>query len=86
MRAADWAALALLSVFWGSSFMFIGLALEDLPPLTIVAGRVGVVAVVLVAILYLTGLRLPTDWRSWRDFTVLGLLGQVVPVSLIAWG
>ncbi len=86
MRPADWVALALLSVLWGGSFMFNGLAVQDLPPFTIVAGRVAIAAMILVTVLRLTGQRLPADTRTWRDFMVLAFLGNVVPFSLITWG
>lgn len=86
MRPGDWAALALLSLLWGGSFMFNGIAVRDLPPFTIVAGRVAIAAAILVTILRLTGHRLPADVRTWRDFMVLAFLGNVVPFSLITWG
>ena len=41
MSAAEWAMLLALSVLWGGSFFFTGVALTALPPLTLVVLRVG---------------------------------------------
>ncbi len=39
----DWFILFALTVFWGTSFVFIELALEAFPPATLVAARVVIV-------------------------------------------
>ncbi|MCY4313717.1 MAG: EamA family transporter, partial [Gammaproteobacteria bacterium] len=36
MNLAEWALLVLLSVLWGSAFFFVGVAIIEMPPLTIV--------------------------------------------------
>jgi drug/metabolite transporter (DMT)-like permease len=41
MSRADWTGLVLLSILWGGSFFFVELALDALPPLTLVLARVG---------------------------------------------
>ena len=40
MGAKEWALLLFLSVLWGGSFFFIGVAVKELPPLTIMMLRV----------------------------------------------
>jgi drug/metabolite transporter (DMT)-like permease len=86
MQSIDWLMLVALSMLWGGSFLFIGLAVHDLPPFTIVAIRVTVAAIILCAVVRITGHRLPDDWLSWRDFFILGLLGNTIPFSLISFG
>jgi drug/metabolite transporter (DMT)-like permease len=49
--------LVLLSVLWGGSFFFTGVALRDLPPLTIVLVRVAFGAVLLLPFLKASGAR-----------------------------
>ena len=49
MTAREWGLLALLSLLWGGSFFFIGVAVKELPPLTLAALRVGLAAVILWA-------------------------------------
>ena len=48
----DWSLLALLSVLWGGSFFFIGVAIRELPPLTVVLLRVALAALVLLPLLW----------------------------------
>ena len=36
MTAREWGLLGLLSLLWGGSFFFIGVAVKELPPLTLV--------------------------------------------------
>ena len=40
MGATEWLLLIILSVLWGGSFFFNAIALDDLPPLTVVFARV----------------------------------------------
>ncbi len=86
MGGVEWALLALLAVLWGGSYFFVEVAIRQLPPLTIVVARVALGAVVLLVLGRLTGLRLPTDRRLWAMFAVMGLLNNVIPFTLIAWG
>ncbi|MFW2367908.1 MAG: EamA family transporter, partial [Desulforhopalus sp.] len=45
MSQYEWLLLILLSIVWGGSFFFVGVAVEVLPPLTIVALRVSLAAI-----------------------------------------
>jgi drug/metabolite transporter (DMT)-like permease len=85
MDAGEWAMLLTLSVLWGSSFFFAGIAVTGLPPLTIVVLRVGIAALILNVVIRLMGLRMPGDRRSWAAFLVMGLLNNVIPFCLIVW-
>ncbi len=44
MTARDWAMLLALSALWGGSFVFVGVAVREWPPLAIVLARVGIAA------------------------------------------
>jgi drug/metabolite transporter (DMT)-like permease len=57
-----------------------------LPPLTIVLGRVGIAALALNAYLLLRRDPMPLSPRLWLSFAVMGLLNNVIPFTLIAWG
>jgi drug/metabolite transporter (DMT)-like permease len=86
MSAADWGLLVALGTIWGGSYFFAKVALAELPPLTIVLGRVGFAAMALGAVLPLLGQAMPRDRESWRAFTVMAALNNVVPMSLLVWG
>lgn len=86
MGARDWAMLLLLSFLWGGSFFFISVAVSELPPFTLVTMRVGLAAVTLWLILLVSGYPIPKSPEVWRAFVMMGLLGNALPFSLIAWG
>lgn len=86
MSPLEWGLLLTLSLLWGGSFFFAGIAVTALPPFTIVLLRVGLAALILLAILRLQGLRLPRDPTVWAAFFGMGLLNNVTPFCLIVWG
>jgi drug/metabolite transporter (DMT)-like permease len=86
MGLREWALLIALSVLWGGSFLFIGVAVKELPPLTIVALRLGLAALTLQAALRIMGVPVPRDRRVWAAFVGMGLLNNAVPMTLIVWG
>jgi len=82
----DWFLLLALVAMWGSSFMFNRIAVSGLPPLTVVAGRVGVAALVLILFVYASGRSLPAPGRAWWPYVVVALIGNAIPFYLITWG
>jgi len=85
-RFRDYALLFALAAIWGSSFLFIKLAVVSLPPMTLVAARLWIAALGLLAYLLLTGGSLPRDLATWRHFAVIAVLGNLLPFFLISWG
>lgn len=86
MRSGDWVRLLTLSVLWGGSFFFVGVAVHAIPPLTLVTLRVGLAALALWALAPLLGLTLPRGVRVWGAFLAMGLLNNALPFTLIVWG
>jgi drug/metabolite transporter (DMT)-like permease len=85
MGRGEWGLLVGLAVLWGGSFFFVELAVAELPPLTVVLGRVGLGALVLLVVLRARGERMPRGVRVWAAFALLGLLNNLIPFSLIFW-
>lgn len=86
MGVREWTLLLGLSILWGGSFFFVGVAVQELPPLTIVALRVGLAAVGLWVIALVLGLKPPRSPRVWLAFLCMGTINNVIPFSLIVWG
>jgi drug/metabolite transporter (DMT)-like permease len=86
MTASDWALLAILSIVWGGSFLFVGVAVRELPPLTIVAIRVVTASLALLLVLKLMGVDLPRSRQAWGAFLGMSILNNVIPFTLIVWG
>jgi drug/metabolite transporter (DMT)-like permease len=82
----DWMLLLALVAMWGSSFMFNRIAVASLPPWTVVAGRIGIAALVLILIVHALGRRLPPPGREWAPFVLIAVIGNAVPFYLITWG
>lgn len=78
--------LLLLAGIWGASFLSIKLGLEDLPVLTLVAHRVFWAALVLWIYVGLRGFSVPRGVRTWGALLVMGVLNNVIPFGLMAWG
>ncbi|WP_103256781.1 DMT family transporter [Tabrizicola aquatica] len=81
MKAIDWILLWTLSLLWGGSFLFNELALAGLPALTIVWGRVGLAAVLLVLVVRVSEQGLP-PLAVWPALAVMGVLNNLVPFTL----
>jgi drug/metabolite transporter (DMT)-like permease len=86
MGLAEWTMLITLSVLWGGSFFTVGVAVQELPPLTIVVARVALAAAGLWAFMLVTSQPLPKGARLWAAFFGMGLLNNAIPFTLIVWG
>ena len=80
----DYALLALLALLWGSSYLFLKIAVVEIPPLTLIAARVTVAAVVLGAVLAGQGKRLPR--QGWGLLFLQSILNSSGAWTLLAWG
>ena len=82
----DWGLLAALVALWGSNFMFIKLGVAAVPPATLVASRLVIGAVILVAVVRLMGYTFPPLGRAWAPYFVLATVGNCLPFWFITWG
>jgi drug/metabolite transporter (DMT)-like permease len=86
MATTEWTLLLTLSFLWGGSFFFFKVLVDELPPFTVVLGRVGIAAVALNLFLLARRDPMPGSIRTWSAFTVMGVLNNVVPFTLIVFG
>ena len=77
--------LLTLAAIWGASFMFIEIALDDLEPTTLMAGRCVVAVLYLLAIMAARRTLAALRTAGWRAYA-LGVINSAVPFTLIAWG
>lgn len=78
--------LFILGSIWGTSFLFIKIVVGEVPPMTLVAGRLGLASLAMWVFLRLRGVSFPRDRRLWSIFAVTGLLNGALPFTLISWG
>lgn len=78
--------LILLAAMWGPSFLFIKVAVGDIPPLTLVLGRVAIGAAFLMAVLVSQRRQLPRERRVWHALAFTALMQNALPWVLLSWG
>lgn len=76
----------LLCCIWGSTWLFIKLGLEDLPPFTFAGIRFVIAVAILTTIVALRRLSLPKTSRDWLLLFISGLLAFFVNYGLLFWG
>ncbi len=77
--------LFLLASLWGPSFLFLKIAVADLPPVTIACIRSMAGALILILVVWKKGLRFPTKPWVYVHFLLIGLFSMALPFSLITW-
>ena len=85
MKTRDWLAFIALAFAWGSSFLWIKIALEEMGPFLLVAFRLLFGFMGLLVVLVVTRPKWPREWHSWQVLVVLGLINTAIPFVLISW-
>jgi drug/metabolite transporter (DMT)-like permease len=70
---------------WGTSFLFIKIAVRELPPVYVALGRIAIGAVTLVVLMAVLRERLPRGGRLWAHVAVLAVFANTVPFTLFAY-
>lgn len=78
--------LVFLASLWGPSFLFIKVAVEDVPPLTLALVRVTIGALFLLLVVRLQRKSLPRNRRVWRSLAFVALMHNALPFVLFGWG
>ena len=86
MSPLVWGMLIVLSVLWGGSFFFQGVAVQELPTFTVVVARVGIAALALWLMLPVLKIKMPMTAVAWKAFFGMAILNNVIPFTLIVWG
>jgi drug/metabolite transporter (DMT)-like permease len=86
LKSKDWLAFILLGTIWGSSFLWIKIAVQEVGPALLVALRLlfGVLTLLVVALF--TRPEWPRRRQVWLSLALLGIINNAIPYSLISWG
>jgi len=82
LNVAAWVTLCLI---WGSTWLFIKIGLEDLPPITFATARFLLAVAILFVILKLQKIQIPRSARLWRIFALTGVLQFSINYSTVFW-
>jgi drug/metabolite transporter (DMT)-like permease len=76
----------ILCGIWGSTWLFIKLGLEDLPPLTFAGIRFLIASTILFSLIAARRLSLPRARRDWILLAATGVLSFSLNYGLLFWG
>ena len=83
MRPTQLAGLVALGAIWGSSFLFMKIAVPAFGPAAMMGGRVGIAAVTLTVVAWFIKKSLPRG-AQWRPAVIIGIFYTAIP--LFMWG
>jgi len=86
MKARDWMVFALLGLVWGSSFLWIKVAVQEVGPATLVGYRLLIGLIGLAVVVAARRPSLPRDRRTLFVLGVVGITNTALPFILISWG
>lgn len=86
MTGREWLILLTLALIWGGAFMFIGVAVRHVDPLTYVWLRLTIAAAAMFLFLKLKGQQLGLPRQVWGSILLLALLNNALPFTLFGWG
>lgn len=86
MKIRNILLLLLLASMWGPSFLFIKVAVAEIPPITLAASRIVLAAVTLYIFLLISGSRFKKSASFWKHVAITGFFAQSLPFILISWG
>lgn len=84
-QSKNWIMFGALGLIWGSSFLWIKLALQEIDPFAVVGWRTLLGFLGLVVILRVRRIPVPRDPKTLAKFAVMGLFNVAVPWLMITW-
>jgi len=82
----DWLIFLALGFFWGSSYLFIKIGVDNgLEPFTLIMFRLLIGLVLLAAVVTFAREPLPRDPRMYGHLLVMGVINIAIPFSLITY-
>ncbi|MCC0031058.1 MAG: DMT family transporter [Brucellaceae bacterium] len=82
----EYLLLGVLALLWGSSYLFIKVAVAEITPITLIALRVGIAAVFLFAVLVSRRQRMPRGAAVWAMLGVQAFFNSIGAWTVLAWG
>lgn len=75
----------ILSLIWGSTWIFIKIGLKDLPPLTFASARFVLAMAILYAVIRFQNIQFPKSKSEWKLILLTGILQFAINYSTVFW-
>jgi drug/metabolite transporter (DMT)-like permease len=86
MKWKEWLMFSLLGLIWGSSFLWIKIALREVGPFVLVGWRLLFGAFGMMLVVAWRRPSFPRTKDAWLQLAVLGTFNTAIPFLLISWG
>lgn len=86
MKIKEWSAFVLLALIWGTSFLWIKIAVQEVGPFMLVSFRLLFGLIGLIAVGFFLKQTFPRDRRTLLAFLFMGIFNTALPFTLISWG
>jgi drug/metabolite transporter (DMT)-like permease len=86
MKLKEWGIFGLLGLIWGSSFLWIKIAVAEIGPFVLVSFRLLFGLIGLLAIMFFTKRSFARDRGTWIRFIIMAIINTAIPFVLISWG
>jgi len=86
VKRRDWTLFWALGLIWGSSFLWIKIAVQEVDPFTLVGWRLLFGTLGMVVVILLRRPAFPEAGKTWLFLAALGVLNTALPFVLISWG
>src|SRR4029079_19463859 len=75
----------ILCLIWGSTWIFIKIGLDDLPPITFASARFLLSVLILFVVIRVQKVLLPRTVKEWRLIALTGVLQFGINYSMVFW-
>jgi drug/metabolite transporter (DMT)-like permease len=86
LKLKEWVAFIALGLIWGSSFLWIKIAVSEVGPFLLVAIRLLIGILGLLVVVIARRPAWPLQKQTWINLTLLGITNNGLPYLLISWG
>ena len=83
--ATSYVMVATLILLWGTTFLFVKIALVEAPPMIVALARAALGAMVVLPYTLLLGHGLPQGLARWSASGLVGIFSLTIPLTLLCW-
>lgn len=85
-KLIEYFLLLILALLWGSSYLLTKIALQEIPPLTLVSLRVLIATIFLSFVLKLRKVKFLYDFVIWRKLLLQSFFNSIGAWTVLSWG